>query len=207
MKRNLSWIAAALAVGVCALVGATPAQAQAQGQTAVSIDIPDIVILHYFSSVDVTIDATSMGTFLTGTPGNESAVDEGAASGTAGLAGGNFSLDLAINPTGLSGDPTSAVLVLQNAWAVRAISLGGGGSLTQLGVSVTGATMSNGSSQIAISNATVDDGTSNSSTITFPAPGLAPAREGDVQLTLNFSNAVGAGTHTGGQYTLSATNI
>jgi hypothetical protein len=207
MRRNLSWIAACLAVCAFALIGSAPAFAQATGQTAVSVDIPDIVILHYFSSVDVTIDANAMGSFLTGTPGNASEVDEAGASGTASLAGSNFQLDLAMTPAGLTGDPTAAVLVLQNAWAVRAISQGNVGSSTELDISVTGATMSNGSSQVAITAATVNDGTSNAATISFPAPGLAPALQGNVELTLNFSNAVDAGSHTGGEFTLTATNI
>jgi hypothetical protein len=207
MRRNLSWIAACLAVAALALIGSAPVHAQATGQTAVSVDIPDIVILHYFSSVDVTIDANAMGSFLTGTPGNTGEVDQGGAAGTASLAGSNFQLDLAMTPAGLSGDPTAAVLVLQNAWAIRAISQGNVGSSTELDIAVSGATMSNGSSTIGITAATVNDGTSNAATITCPAPGLAPALQGDVELTLNFSNALDAGAHTGGEFTLTATNL
>ncbi|HXV76316.1 MAG TPA: hypothetical protein VD788_08350 [Candidatus Polarisedimenticolaceae bacterium] len=207
MKRNLSWIAACFAVSVLALIGSAPVHAQATGQTAVSVDIPDIVILHYFSSVDVTIDANTMGSFLTGTPGNAGTVNEGVTSGLASLSGSNLQVDLAMTPSALTGDPSAAVLVLQNAWAVRAISLGNLGSSTELDIAITGATMSNGGSQIGITTATVNDGTSNASTITFPAPGLAPALQGDVELTLSFANAVDAGPHTGGEFTLTATNL
>lgn len=206
MRSKLSSLAFGLVAAGCALLPAVPAHAQATGATSVSIDIPDIVILHYFSSVDVTLDAAAMGTYLTGTPG-DSSIDEGGASGAATLGGGSFQVDLAIAPSALTGDPSAAVLLLQNAWGVRAISLGAVGSQTDLTIDVTNATLSNGGSQITISNATVDDGTSNASSIQFPSPGLAPALTGDVELTLDLSNTTAAGVHAGGVYTLTATNI
>jgi hypothetical protein len=207
MKRNWTWPAVAAAIVAFALVGAAPAHAQAQGQTTVSIDIPDIVILHYFSSVDVTLDANAMGSYLTGTPGGASTIDEGNASGAASLTGGNFQLDLGMSPSGLTGDPSAALLVLQNAWAVRAITVGGGSATTQLDVAVTGAALTSGGSSIAISTAAVDDGTSNGASITFPSTGLGNPTVGDVELTLDFSGATESGTHTGGEFQLTATNI
>jgi len=206
MRTKLSSLALALGAVGFALLLPAPAQAQATGATSVSIDIPDIVILHYFSTVDVTLDAAAMGTYLTGTPG-DSSIDEGGTGGAANVGAGGFQVDLNIAPSALTGDPSNAVLLLQNAWGVRAISLGAVGSQTDLTIAVTNATLSNGGSQITIANATVDDGTSNASSIQFPSPGLAPALTGDVELTLDLSNTTAAGNHTGGVFTLTATNL
>lgn len=182
---------------------AMPASAQATGATDVDITLPDIVILHYFSNVDVTITDTALGSFLTGTPG-DSSVDEGT---VAPLPGG-FTQDLGMGPSALTGDPSAAVLVLQNAWAVRSISLLGGTN-TQLAIAITDnlLELSVGGPSITISSGTVNDGTSNADTITFAAPGLVNPQMGDVELTLDMSNAINAGEYVDGVFTLTATNI
>jgi len=194
-----------LALGALALMpAAPPTMAQATGATDVSITLPDIVILHYFSTVNVTVTSTALGTFLTGNPG-DSSIDEGAANPAA----GGFSPDLAMSPSALSNNPAAAVLTLQNAWAVRAISLGLPLSETQLAITNTGATLNHATSaaSMTISGVAVDDGTSNGATITFSTPGLFSPEVGDVELTLNMTNATDAGLYSGGQYTLTATNI
>jgi hypothetical protein len=100
--------------------------------------------------------------------------------------------------------------VLQNAWAVRAVSLGAPASETQLDVVVTTPTLSNvglGTS-MTISSAAVTDGVGAAApTITFATPGLGTPEIGDVELTLDMTLASGAGTYTGGVFTLTATNI
>ena len=202
MTRKLSLLLASLVVGAFALLIASPVHAQATGNTTVSIDIPDIVILHYFNTVDVQIDAAAMGSFLTGGP---TAIDEGVDGGLATENTGQFELNLGMIPTGLSNDPTSAVLLLQEAWGVRAI--GNPGANTDLTITVPTPILANGGSQIAIAGAAVESGALSGPTILFPAPGLAPALIGDVRLTLNFTNTTAAGIHAGGVYTLTATNL
>jgi hypothetical protein len=201
--RSFSLAAVLLAVGLLAL-SATPARAQASGSTDVDITIPDIVILHYFSSVQVTITQGALGTFLTGTAGDQ-AIDEGTPTFT-----GAFDHDLAIGPSALSGgDPAAAVMILRNAWAVRSISLAGGTNTT-LDIDITGGPVLSHSvtaASITISSAAVDDGTSNGPSITFAAPGLANPVVGDVNLTLDLTNAINAGDYLGGVYTLTATNV
>jgi hypothetical protein len=197
--------AAALALGAVALMfSAAPVQAQATGATDIDITIPDIVILHYYGNVDITIGSNEFGTFLTGTPG-DSSVDEGVAAPAA----GGFTQDLAITTSGLSGDPTAAVLTLQNAWAVRAISLGNPGSLTELAVVVTDGVLDHATTAatMAISSATVNDGVSNAATITFGTPGMGNPQFGGVELTLDMTSSTDAGDYLDGVYTLTATNI
>jgi len=201
--RSFSFAAVAMAVGFLALT-ATPAQAAASGSTDVDITIPDIVILHYFSSVQVTVTQAALGTFLTGTAGDQ-AIDEGTPTFT-----GAFDHDLTIGPSALTGgDPAAAVMILRNAWAVRSISLATGTNTT-LDIDITGTdTLSHATTaaSITISSATVNDGTSNLPTITFAAPGLANPVVGDVELTLDLTNAINAGDYQGGVYTLTATNV
>lgn len=201
--RSFSLAVALVAVGILAL-SATPARAQASGATDVDITIPDIVILHYFSSVQVTVTQAALGTFLTGVAGNQ-AIDEG----TPTFSGG-FDHDLTIGPSALTGgDPAAAVMILRNAWAVRSISLAGGTD-TQLDIDITAGPVLNHiatAATITISSAVVDDGTSNGDPITFAAPGLANPVVGDVELTLDLTNAINAGDYQGGVYTLTASNV
>jgi len=204
---NRSWTlaAAAAAVAVFAVALSTsPVHAQATGATDVDINMPDIVILHYFSNVDVQITSNELGLYLTGTAGN-SAFDEG----TMGPPAGGFTLDLAIGPSALTGgDPSAALLVLQNAWAVRAISRAGATD-TQLSIVVTDGTLDHTATAatIAITAAAVDDGTSNGASITFPAPGIPNPQVGDVELTLDLTNAINAGDYLDGVYELTAQNL
>lgn len=204
MRRKLSLLLASLVVGAFALLIASPVHAQAQGDTAISIDIPDIVILHYFSTVDVQLDAATMGNFLTG---GTTLFDEGGAGGLASEVGGQFQLDLAINPDPLTGDPSNAVLLLQNAWAVRSIS-GGATSETEVAITVVGTSTLSGAagSEIEMVGAGVDIGGGAAVSVSF-TPSLSPPVTGDVVLTLDFGLTTAAGSHAGGVYSLTASNI
>ena len=200
-SRAAACLVAALALAVA------PVQAAAVGATTVDITIPDIVILHYWSSVDVTVTSSALGTFLTGSAG-DSTVDEGVVAPVA----GGFDQDLAPVipfPSTLSGgDPSAAVLVLRNAWAVRAISLAAGTN-TQVAIANTDGTLDHTTTAavITVTGVAVDDGTNNGTSISFLSPGLSNPVVGDVELTLDLSAATNAGDYLGGMYTITATNI
>jgi len=200
MKRLLFAVTIAL---VALSLNSAPVAAQATGVTDVDITLPDIVILHYFSNVDLEITSNAMGNFLVGS-GGDSSMNEG----TVAPAAGGFSFNLNIGPSALTGDPSNASLVLENAWAVRSMSLVGGTN-TQLVISITDATLDHPTTTatMQITDAAVDDGTTSGSTITFPATGLYDPLVGDVELTLDMSNAVNAGEYADGVFTLTATNI
>jgi hypothetical protein len=199
MKRHLFAVTIAL---VALSLNSAPVAAQATGQTDVDITLPDIVILHYFSNVDLSITSNAMGNFLVGS-GGDSSFNEG----PAGPAAGGFTFDLNIGPSALTGDPSNALLVLENAWAVRSLSLAGGTN-TQLVIAVTDGQLDHASgANILITGGAVDDGTSNGSTITFPATGLYNPRIGDVELNLDLTNATNAGDYSDGVFTLTATNV
>lgn len=202
LRRSL--VVVCLVLGVLLLVPHS-VRAQAQGQTDLDINLPDIVILHFFSQVQVDISQAALGTFFTGTAG-DSAVDEGAVT----VGPGGFTQDLAIGPSPLSGgDPSAALLTLQNAWAVRAISLAGGTD-TQVSITVDDNQLDHtvtAGAQILITGGAVSDGTSTGPSIQFPAPGLANPQLGDVELTLDLTNATNAGLYEQGLFTLTAQNL
>lgn len=191
----------ALGLAVCALALSAPVQAQAVGATDVDINIPDIVILHYYSEVDVTISQADLGTFL-GT-GGDASIDEAPAPAASG-----FSSDLAITPSGLAGSPSAATLTLQNAWGVRAISLAAGTN-TELAITITDSTLdhSTTAATMAISSGIVAAGASTGATISFTSPGLVTPLVGDVELVLDMTLSTNAGDYLDGEYTLTATNI
>jgi hypothetical protein len=112
-------------------------------------------------------------------------------------------VDLNIDPndSGLSLD--AVPLVLQNAWAVRAIA--GSGNTVQLDIAIDTATLTgpNGSA-IEMSDPTVDDGTSSGVQIQFAPEGLFSPVLGDIGLVLDLRNASVSGNYSGGTYALTA---
>jgi len=141
----------ATAVILIGVFWAAPARAQAVGATDIDISLPSIVILHYFTNVDIDITEAGLVTFL-GYASN--AVDQG----TEAPGPGGFIQDLTISPTAPTGNLGAADLTLQNAWAVRAV--GAAGANTQVSIAITDATLTNGAASITI--------TSRSSPMTCP---------------------------------------
>ncbi len=197
MKRLLFVLTIAL---VALSLNSAPVAAQASGDTNIDITLEGIVILHYFSEVDVTITSGALGAYLTG---GTAAVDEGAIGPLSG--GMNFNLN--ISPTALTGDPSAVVLTLEDAWAVR--SLGGTGDMSQIAITQNTPTLTHtgGTATMLITGHAVDAGGGPAATVTFPSPGLVDAHEGDVQLTLDLTNATAAGEYEDGVFTLTATLV
>lgn len=189
VKKSL--IAAAMVTGMGSqLFGAS-------GQTSVSFNFPDIVILHYVSDVTFSVPASAFGA---------AAVNEGT--------GGTLSTFT--TPDTLSGDATVGVTISQalnaykgiinNAWAVRGITASGN---IQASITIDTANATNGTSQVTISNGTVSDGTNSGASITFAAPGFSATNAvyGNVLFDIDFSGVTTAGSHTGAQYTVTAAAI
>ena len=194
MKRLLFVLTIAL---VALSLNSAPVAAQATGDTDIDITIEGIVILHYFSEVDVTITSGALGSYLTG---GAAAVDEGVGTG----ASGTMDFNLNISPTALTGNPSAVVLTLQNAWAVR--SLGGAGDMTQIAITQNMPTLTHaGGATMTITGHAVDAGTGPAATVLFASPGLVDPEYGDVQLTLDLTNATSAGEYVDGVFTLTAT--
>jgi len=197
MKKLLIGVSLALAL-VAVMPRAASAQATA-GPVNVDIDIslPGIIVLHYFSELDVSIPNTAMTNFL-GFAGPT--VDEGPVGPTdAAFVGGNFQVPFNILPTDPTGDPASAQLLLQDVWAVRAI--GSDGADVTMTTSVTDSRLDH----TATAGAFIDITGSAPSPVTFPPPGLVSPLSGDILLTLDFANATSSGDYVDGVYTITAT--
>lgn len=192
-------------LGVCLFLvivssGIAVGQPSASGQTALNVKVPEMLILHYFNKVDLSLSASD----LTGLIGTElPSGDEGATTAS------GFSVDLEITPTDYSSQFTAAVLTLKNAWAVRAINKSGAAN-TSLKIEVTGATvaLADSTADIDITDGKVStQGVTGASAIDFAAPGFSNPTKGDVILTLDLSNATVAGDYTGATFTLTAENF
>jgi len=177
------------------LASALPFQAKAKANVDVIIDLPSIAILNYVSEVTVTIPVDAFGKLIDGiAAGDGIALAESAQPAIALTDGSRLQADLSISITKPTVDFTSLDLVLKNAWAVRAIHKDDVEVKAELG---KGNLLKNGSSKIEVTAVTNPDKP-------FPAPGLGTPKYGDVQLTLDLSNATAPGAHsaTAPTYTL-----
>ncbi len=174
--------------------------AQASGNTSVDITLPNIVILHYFSSVSLTVDQIALENFLTG-GGNS--IDEGAV-GPIPLTGSPLTGNLAIVPSALTGDPSSVGVTLQNAWAIRSIGTSGNNTTVAIAAGATSLTAGTGET-LDLSAFQVSNGGAPAASISFPHPGLVNPELGDVLFTMDLTNATVSGNYSGGDYTITAT--
>jgi hypothetical protein len=196
-KKTMKKKSAAAAAGIILSLSSHGAIA-ATGSTDIDISVQPIVILHYYSTVSVTVS----GAELLARSFASDAQQEGSASGT----GLTVDLGTALTP------PTTAVdsipLVLQNAWAVRALTNSGNDVVLDIAVDDDTLTLGTGANAdvITITAATVDDGSTSGSQITFAPQGMGNPVFGDVNLTLDLTSATRAGDYEGGRYTLTATS-
>ena len=84
-----------------------------------------------------------------------------------------------------------------------------GGTDTELDINVTTTTLDGPgtTAEIEITAWAVDDGGGAADPLTFAAPGLASPLVGDVELTLDLTDATEAGEYVNGIFVLTATNI
>lgn len=188
-----------------AVLVTSPVLGQATGNMNISIDVPPVVILWYYGDVNVDISAADLAGVLVSGASGDSSVDLGAAVDLPA-----FSPDLSISPT-LNGDPTSLALDLRNSWAVLSVGRAGGGS-TEVSVTLANDTLTGpAGNSLVLSNLRAQSPNSGGAgaTITFPPTGLRlTAREsGDLLMDLDLSNAGLEGAYTGGQITITATNL
>ena len=180
-KKNI--LAAGLAAATVMMAPWQGANA-ATGQTDVTINFPNIVILHYPNQLILTFTGTDLNDGQgTVTP-----------TGQALAATATFDADITDGTT--TGLSTVAVTV-QNAYAVRGISSSGNINISG-SFDGGGDTASNGSSTAVGSNFAV-------SAASIPAPGLATATPGDISFDLDISGVTDNGAHTGMSYTITAT--
>ncbi|MBT4521468.1 MAG: hypothetical protein HOC23_15825 [Halieaceae bacterium] len=139
MRKNIAKIGAIAGV-VAGLVGAPGAYA-ASGETDVSISFPDLIILYYYSAIDINLSAANMGELIDNVTTECTGVnstDKACASTLDPLSAGTVSGTKATYDADITGaalTSTDFTFDIQGAWAVRALT---GGTLTATASGGTG---------------------------------------------------------------------
>ena len=174
----------------------------ATGATAFTITFPSVVVLHYWSTLNMTLSTAEMTDFLIGnTTGDDDRGTKGAV--TISNNAGTMEADAAI--TSSVTDPTAMTLHIQNAWAVRAVGTGSGNNVTVSFTASSASLAGPNANSIAASNYSVGTGGAvpSAATVSFSAPGLSTPEVGDVALDLDLSGAGESGSYSG-SWTLQA---
>ena len=185
-------------VAVAALTLATQAFA-ASGSTAVKINFPHVVILHYISDVEFIVPDTAFGD----SSGNLDIVG-GSGIVLSTYSAGDISGDAGITIS-MDTDLDTYTGTINDAWAVRALAVNN----IQVSIAVTSATAVNGVSSATITDAFVSTGTAFTPTVQFASPGMSvnTAVKGAVQLNMDFTGVTVPGDHTGAEYTITAVEL
>jgi len=211
VQRVASCVVALLAVVAMLVAPATDARAQATGTVNVSVDFPSLVILYYFSDIDVTITEPVLASYLTDGAGdaiNESSVAVSASHTSPATLFDDF--DAAMSPTPLVNSISDVFVPLQNAWAVRSIGRPGGTN-TQVDIqSVTPSLTGSNGGAMNLDGVTLRPSGGvgiGSATVSFLPAGLLNPQMGDIVLELDITGATTEGSYTGASFILRAQNL
>lgn len=180
-----------------------PASAQAAtktGSTTVSIVLPDLIILHYYSALNLTFEQYTQSV-------NEGSAGTYNVQWTGATDSGNTMTTSSIQNV----LPGTVSMTIPSVWAVRGLSPSGN---AQVSIAVVNSQLVSGTSKVKIvtgsGNTEINDNAGHSGTsITTPLNGItaANATVGNVKMTLDFSQTTLAGAHTGGQYMITAVTL
>jgi flagellin-like hook-associated protein FlgL len=168
------------------------------GTTNITIVLPDLVILHYFSDLTLSFEQYSQSV-------NEGTAGSYNVQWTGTTEGGNAMTTSSIKDV----LPGIVSMTIPNAWAVRGLSPSGN---ARVEISVGEELLTSGNSRIRIlsNNIEINDNAGHSGkSITTALDGIAAtsATIGNVKMTLDFSETSLAGAHTGGSYMITATTL
>jgi len=193
------------AIALVTVLAANTAFATVSGQSSsgsakVTANIPEFIVLHYYSTLTLNFDTPTAEALDEGDK-DFNVSWKGEASGD-GLTTANLmdaKLELASGKTTVN---------LGKVWAVRGFSQSGNAEVS-INIPSGGDVLQNGNSQISMSNVRVTDGSSTGSSIRTNLGGIAKnsATFGGVLMELDFSKTNRSGSHTGGQYTIVASTI
>lgn len=200
MNLKKVFTALSLAVSILFIGKATASAASQNGSTNVSIVLPDCIILHYYSALTLNFSEYN------------DAIDQG----------GSNTWNVAWSGTADGGSQLSAntisqivpdlvTLTIPNAWAIRGLSPSGNAKVT---LTIVNNTLTSGASKITIKNGAgdsliSDNGGNSGTSITTSLKGITTSQAtiGNVRMTLDFSQTIQAGAHSGGQYKITAETI
>lgn len=181
---------------------ATPTMAQTTATTNVQMNMPSLLILYYQGTITFNISQADMDAII----GGSGAINEGIDPNIAGFSGnGGITGNPAGNPFTA---PASQQAEVTTFWGVRSMAP----VQTQVTVSITGGTMTNGTSQILISNEETrltGDPWAGLTTVLFPPTGMGAAnmQTGDVRFDVDLTNADLQGLYTGATVEVQALNL
>ncbi len=170
------------------------------GTTNVSIVLPDLIILHYYSALNLTFEQYTQS------------VNEGSA-GTYNVQwSGTTDSGNTMTTSSLQNVlPGTVSMTIPSIWAVRGLSPSGN---AQVSISVLNSQLVSGSSRVTIltgsGNTEINDNAGHSGTsITTALNGITSdnATIGNVKMTLDFSQTTLSGAHIGGQYMITAVTL
>lgn len=161
----------------------------ASGSTSVSVDFPEIIILHYRSALGIRF-----------TGGIDSAVDEGTA-GTISVPIDSASGDGTVTTSGTA--TTSIPVKVSNMWAVRGITSSGN---FKIDTTITNDTATSGTSSTTMSNIQAVAGGATGPSISVASGGLSTANAvyGGITFDLDIASVTQTGTHNGIVFTITA---
>ena len=193
--RTIALAATLFAAGAPAIAGA------ATGQATVTVTVPSMIILDYFSKINLGLASQDEKyDHVTYSKTGVDATGEQTVEGSEALTSGTLAKASSAALNG--GDVT---LSMKNAWAVRGFSSNGTATVNVSGPeSLTNAKAS--TSTIAVKKLQVSDGKTSSNSITTALSGIGKATMGDLIMSLNFGNTTVSGDYTG-TITITATAI
>jgi hypothetical protein len=176
----------------------TSAQAQAVGQTEVRVVVPPLLILYYYSVLEVTLSADDITLILAGVAGSPQAIDPlGGATKSVALTGWAADADIATD-VGALGALGTQTATITNAWGYFAVgnpanplraTLAENGAASALTLEGT-----NGGT-IDLSNFQIQSGAVTWGTTLNGLTKGGGVRTGDLRFDMDLSNIVDAGTY------------
>lgn len=174
--------------------------AQSSSGTAdISATVPDFIILHYYSSLNLNF-ATPTSEALNEGTNNLNVTWQGESTGSQLASGSLLSASLEL-------DGAIKTVTIPSVWAIRGFSKSGTASVTvsipsDKGILAT----TDGTSKIVMSNVRVSNNGNTGTTITAGLNGITRSRAtiGNVLMDMNFDQTKKSGIHSGGQYMITA---
>ena len=208
IKLNSALLCSALLLAFSLPVHASSSQVSGtvtSNPVNVNVTVPEFIILHYYSSLDLTF-ATDSQALDEGTNTMNVGWDDSIEGNSPIVATQDADTELDVNST--------VTVSIPDVWAVRGFAPNGKATVT-INSNATQLTKQNTSgatlSTIGVSDVGVTDesNVSSGTSIDVTLNGIAKstASKGGVTMGLNFANTTQSGAHTGAVYTITATAI